>query len=79
MKTNEETGFADFETVNDPEDCRVWCWGIAPVKPDVTREDVVHGLDVGAFIEWVQDGPYKRIYFHNLAFDGDFILFHLLN
>ena len=74
----EEAGFADFETVNRIDDCRVWCWGIAPVTADVTREQVVHGLDVDSFLEWVQDGPYNRIYFHNLAFDGDFILSRLL-
>lgn len=66
---------ADFETINNENDCRVWCW--KALSMDETSEST--GLTIESFIEFVE----KRkngdvIYFHNLKFDGEFIVYHLL-
>lgn len=61
---------ADFETTTDPEDCRVWAWGLASVdKPDDVEID--HELDDFLFRISMED---SICYFHNLKFDGRFIL-----
>lgn len=61
----------DFETTTDPEDCRVWLWGMCSVdNPD---DPVWWGTDIDSFMRWVDDMP-THTYFHNLGFDGSFIL-----
>lgn len=68
---------ADFETTTDPNDCRVWAWGLAEVeRPEY--ENVEYGNDIESFITRIssQNGT---CYFHNLRFDGAFILDWLLN
>lgn len=66
---------ADFETTTDPNDCRVWAWGVCDVFDEHTFK---HGNSMQSFIEYIsQDNA--QIYFHNLAFDGSFILDWLLN
>lgn len=68
---------ADFETTTTPDDCRVWGWGIVPVREDVTPADVEMGSTIDLFVRHLcrQD---TIVYFHNLAFDGSFILDHIL-
>lgn len=65
---------ADFETTTDASDCRVWLWG--SVNEDCS--DFHHGTTID---EWIQHaGEIGGVhYFHNLAFDGAFILDWLLN
>lgn len=67
---------ADFETITDPNDCRVWLWGLSSVETP-GYDDVEIGIDIDSFIERVssQNGI---AYFHNLKFDGQFILYWLL-
>lgn len=65
---------ADFETTTDPNDCRVWLWGIAPVDDS---DDLVWGIDIESFMEHVESHN-ATIYFHNLKFDGHFIMDWLL-
>lgn len=68
---------ADFETTTDPADCRVWSWGVVDIDhPDY--DDVEIGLDITSFIEWISRRN-SNCYFHNLKFDGRFILDWLLN
>lgn len=67
---------ADFETTTDPNDCRVWLWGICKVN-DV--DDWSHGTTIASFMERMMHYPKHHVYFHNLAFDGAFILDWLLN
>lgn len=68
------TLMADFETTTDPEDCRVW----ASCAVDIDRLEVVHlGTDIDSFMEFLQDKN-SICYFHNLKFDGEFILYWLL-
>ena len=71
---------ADFETTSDPNDCRVWAWGVVEID-DPDR--FTHGQDQESFMEWCREKAKSKndnptIYFHNLAFDGEFLIFHLL-
>lgn len=66
---------ADFETTTLRDDCRVWGWGICDIMED---DDVEFGTDISSFMEFVR-GSNSNCYFHNLKFDGGFILDWLLN
>ena len=64
---------ADFETTTDPKDCRVWEWGVIPIG----ESDMIWGCDIESFVNWCSSLR-SVVYFHNLAFDGSFILDWLL-
>jgi hypothetical protein len=64
---------ADFETTTKPDDCRVWGWGLCNVEKAESVFDVEIGTDIDSFIERVSAMP-AIVYFHNLAFDGSFII-----
>lgn len=65
---------ADFETTTDPEDVRVW----AVCAVDIETTETVHlGNSLHGFMEWLRDKN-TVCYFHNLKFDGEFILHYLL-
>lgn len=62
---------ADFETTTDPTDCRVWAYGICEIgNPD----NFTYGNDIKGFIQWAIEQGKTTVYFHNLKFDGEFIL-----
>lgn len=65
---------ADFETTTDPLDCRVWACGIC-------RIDETHSFKYGNSLDWFFEFAKNNIgstfYFHNLKFDGEFILCYL--
>lgn len=65
---------ADFETTTDPLDCRVWGWGLADIE---RPEDVEIDTTIDYFIERVSVEN-SNCYFHNLKFDGHFIIDWLL-
>lgn len=65
---------ADFETTTDPEDCRVWVAGAVDIE---TLETVHVSNSIDTFMEWLA-GKNTVCYFHNLKFDGEFILSWLL-
>lgn len=65
---------ADFETTTNPLDCRVWSWGSMAVDD---YDDYVIGIGVGSYVAYMLSAP-SVTYFHNLAFDGSFILDHIL-
>ncbi|WVX89720.1 DNA polymerase [Microbacterium phage Curie] len=66
---------ADFETTTDPFDVRVWAWGVARVdNPD----DVVIDNSLEGFIDFISMES-SITFFHNLRFDGMFILDYILN
>lgn len=67
----------DFETITNPNDCRVWAWGAANVMTAKYEEDVSYGFDIDSFIKWVSKEN-SIMFFHNLKFDGTFILDWLL-
>ena len=61
---------ADFETTTDPADCRVW----AGCAVDIEKLEVAYlGTDLDSFMEYLWDKN-TVCYFHNLKFDGEFIL-----
>lgn len=64
---------ADFETTIDPSDCRVWAWAYCDInRPD----DIEFGNNIDSFMSVLKEkgGVY---YFHNLKFDGNFIVYWL--
>ena len=62
---------ADFETTTDPTDCRVWACGICEIgNPD----NFIYMNDIDGFREWARKQRKVTTYFHNLKFDGEFIL-----
>ena len=65
---------ADFETTTREEDCRVWSWGIIKVGK---LSDYYDGISIDGFMNHVAERA-ANIYFHNLAFDGSFIIDWLL-
>jgi DNA polymerase type B, organellar and viral. len=69
---------ADFETTTNPDDCRVWGWGICDIDRAETIWDVHIGTSMDRFIGRVTEEN-SIIYFHNLKFDGVFIVDRLFN
>lgn len=67
---------ADFETTTQLDDCRVWAWGITNVDTAANAWDVEMGTDIESFVDYAAHIP-GTIYFHNLAFDGMFIIDYL--
>ena len=67
---------ADFETITNPEDCRVWAWAVCNID---NIEEKHYGNDIESFLEWCSTKSDTSIYFHNLKFDGQFIISYLLN
>ena len=71
------TFVADFETTTNPEDCRVWAYAVCEVG---NSENVEIGLTIDDFMSWCKSGKENHtVFFHNLKFDGQFImqwLFH---
>ena len=61
---------ADFETTTDPNDLRVWA--VCAVDID-TLETVYMGNNVADFFEWLKNKNVK-CWYHNLKFDGEFLL-----
>lgn len=75
MQPKRSSYTADFETTTDPEDCRVWAFAVCSIdNPD----DIEFGTTIDQFMEWC-DKHYTHLYFHNLGFDGEFIINWLLN
>ena len=67
---------ADFETNVRVEDCRVWAWAVCEIG---NVENFKYGNNIEDFIKWCQNGRENYIvYFHNLKFDGEYIMSYLL-
>lgn len=66
---------ADFETTTAADDCRVWAFAACNVnEPDA----LAFGNNIDDFISWCEVNSGSRVYFHNLKFDGKFIVSYLL-
>ena len=67
---------ADFETTTDENDCRVWAWALCNINDP---NEFHYGNDFDEFIKFCSN-PRKNytLYFHNLKFDGTFIISWLL-
>lgn len=72
-RSTEEIWCADFETTK--KDCRVWAWAACNVN-DTAQMEYGHSMD--SFMEWCARGNNKKIYMHNLRFDGEFVNSYLL-
>lgn len=67
---------ADFETTTEETDCRVWAWGVCEIgNPDY----FVYGNSIESFFEFMEKSKNSTFYFHNLKFDGTFLLSHLFS
>lgn len=64
----------DFETTTDPNDCRVWASCLVDIE---NFETCFIGNDVESFFDFLKNKN-SVVYFHNLKFDGEFILSYLL-
>lgn len=61
---------ADFETTTIAEDCRVWVWGVCNIS---NPEVFIWGTTIETFFQWCEQSD-AMVFFHNLAFDGSFIM-----
>lgn len=63
---------ADFETTTTEENCHVWAYAICDIyDPD----NVQIGTTLDQFMDWcISQDDNPKIFFHNLKFDGQFIL-----
>ena len=68
---------ADFETTTDEEDCRIWAYALCNID-DPT--EFYYGTTFEEFIDFCAN-PINNytLYFHNLKFDGSFIISWLLH
>ena len=68
---------ADFETTTQKDDCRVWAWGLFEIGSIGNFE---YGNTIESFMDRMKELSKNKetIYFHNLKFDGEFILYYLL-
>lgn len=63
---------ADFETTTSLDDCRVWAYAICEIG---NPENFIYGNSIDEFMEWCADPKNNYLLlFHNLKFDGAFIL-----
>lgn len=65
---------ADFETTTDPNDCRVWAWAVCGIDDN---DYFKYGNDIHDFITYLYEQKRSKVYFHNLKFDGEFIVQYL--
>lgn len=66
---------ADFETTTDPNNCYVWAYAIREVsKFDDPSKETIIGTSIDDFMKWCKEQSNDKVYFHNLKFDGQFII-----
>lgn len=74
-RKNKQLYSCDFETTTDPNDCRVWAYGWMEIG---NLENYEIGNNIEDFMQWVESCN-GILYFHNLRFDGEFIVNWLLH
>ena len=79
---------ADFETTTQEamertgaDHTEVWAWATCPIPCNYEQSDVVIGNSIDSFMEWCKKNLHEDdiVFFHNLTFDGSFIMSWLLN
>lgn len=66
----------DFETTTDENDARVWAYSLCNIG-DYT--EFIYGTSIEDFFEFCEDYNHNyKIWFHNLKFDGSYIIDYLL-
>lgn len=66
---------ADFETTTVKEDCRVWAWAVCEIG---NPEHLEYGDSIESYITSFSIKGHQVHYFHNLKFDGEFVIYYLL-
>lgn len=67
---------ADFETcVWKENETWVWAWCVVEIG---NEENIIYGNNIQNFIEFCYKEKNSIFYFHNLKFDGEFIIYYLL-
>ena len=67
---------ADFETCTWLEnETYVWAYAICDIE-DNSKIEI--GNNIEDFIKWCEEAKNPIVYFHNLKFDGEFIIYYLL-
>lgn len=68
---------ADFETIEerDEEKVRVWSWCASEIE---NTDNIYRGLDIESFMQWLKHRQGETVYFHNLQYDGGYIVDWLL-
>lgn len=64
---------ADFETTTDKNDCRVWAYALCEIGGEYST---TVGNSIDDMFSKISDKNHT-LYFHNLKFDGEFILYWL--
>lgn len=68
---------ADFETTTKENDCRVWAYALCEIG---NPSNFMYGNSMEDFMEWCGDRCHNyELYFHNLKFDGCYIISWLLS
>lgn len=65
---------ADFETTTDPDNCYVWSYAIREVSKFDSSKETIIGTNIDDFMLWCEQVGNDKVYFHNLKFDGQFII-----
>lgn len=67
---------ADFETTTNEKDCRVWAFSLCNIDD---TNDFIYGSSIDEFMKFCSYSKENyTLYFHNLKFDGQFIISWLL-
>lgn len=67
---------ADFETCTWLEnETYVWAWAICDIN---NNENLKIGNNINSFINFCKSQKNSTFYFHNLKFDGEFIIYWCL-
>lgn len=65
---------ADLECTTQEDDCRVWAWGVCNIdNPNMFD----YGNTIEGLFSYMEKSKNSTFYFHNLKYDGQFILNHL--
>jgi hypothetical protein len=70
LKMSRKKFSCDFETTTQEDDCRVWAYGWMEIG---NKKNYKIGNSMDEFMEWVENVK-ADLYFHNLRFDGEFIV-----
>lgn len=66
---------ADFETTTTNEnDCRVWAWAVCEIG---NTDNFTYSNTINSFFDFIENHENSTYYFHNLKFDGEFIMVYL--
>ena len=77
MKDLNKCYAADFETITDVNDCRVWAYGLCNIN---NPSEFIYGKSMDEFMKFCANSKKNyNLWFHNLKFDGSFIIDWLLN